>query len=178
MTHLDGLSVVLVGPASVVSDARDDTRQVHGLRVQEGLASVESLESGELVDVLLDEVGKLTEEAATLMAGNLQTPGALVRNLGSLDGSVDILSGCSSDLGDDLASRGIENAVDASGEARLCIWRCHVLNGSSVNRVHELAIDEQASVHGGGALEEGVVELVGKNRRHYCSEVSRAGRWG
>ena len=111
LARLDRASVVLVGPAGVVADACDDTGQVHRLRVEEGLAAIECLERGQLVDVLLDEIRELAEQATALVAGYLEAPRGLERRLGCLDGSVDVLSRRGGDLSDDLASYGVEDTA-------------------------------------------------------------------
>ena len=61
----DRLAVDLVGPAGVVAQAVDHRGQV-ALRLGDRLAVVERLELGQLVDVLLDQVGQLVHEPAAV----------------------------------------------------------------------------------------------------------------
>lgn len=144
--------------------------------MEEGLASVESLEGRELVEVLLNEVGELAQEASAFVAGGLQAPGGLERVLGCLDCSVDILGPSSRDLGHDFTNDGVVNTAGGSAGGYIRAYEGgHPLKSSSVNGVHELAVDEQASVHLGGALVSGSIELVGEGSRHGRSEASKGG---
>ena len=88
---VNGLAVDLVGPATVVtktSGGVGDINLGHG----DGLAVVQSLNGGQDLDITLEEVGQLGEEAATLGGGHL-SPDTLEALAGSLDGNVDILLG-------------------------------------------------------------------------------------
>ena len=81
----------LVGPAGVVAEAVDHQRQVGVAALADRLAVVEGLELGQLVDVLLDQVGQLVHQPAAV-AGVHLAPGAPVveRLAGGLDGQVDV----------------------------------------------------------------------------------------
>ena len=92
----------LVGPAGVVAEAVDHQRQVAVAALADRLAVVERLELGQLVDVLLDQVGELVHQPAAV-AGVHLAPGAGVERLArGLDGQVDVGGVPLGDLGDDL----------------------------------------------------------------------------
>ena len=91
-TNGDGLTVNLVSPASVVSKSLDNQVNVCSLREADRLAVIESLKSGELILVLLDEVSKLVHQASTFSCGD-SSPRTVVKSLaGSLNSLVDILN--------------------------------------------------------------------------------------
>ena len=91
-TNGDGLTVNLVSPASVVSKSLDNQVNVCSLREADRLAVIESLKSGELILVLLDEVSKLVHQASTFSCGD-SSPRTIVESLaGSLDSLVDIFN--------------------------------------------------------------------------------------
>lgn len=144
--------------------------------MQERLAAVEGLEGRELIEVLLNKIGELAQEASTLVAGGFQAPGSLERVLGCFDCNIDVLGPSSRDLGDNFAN---DRVVDTAGGSACRYMRTyeggHVLESSSVNRVYELAVDEQACVHLGGAFVSGSIELVGESGRHVGSEASKGG---
>ncbi len=88
----DGAALDLVGPAGVVAERVDDALHV-AARVADGLAAVERLERGQLLGVLLDEVGELEHQPAAL-GGVHRRPGAgLQGRAGGLDGLVDVGGG-------------------------------------------------------------------------------------
>lgn len=102
-----------------------------------------------------------------LYTRNIETPLGVIRLLGSLDGDVDILLGALADLGDDLASGGVDHAAARSISSRRQ-WndRDNSLNGGLVAAVNELAVDEEASVE---VDLDGVtlgLKVVGESRRH------------
>ena len=74
----DDLALDLVGPAGVIAEAVDHERQVDVAALGDWLAVVKGLELGQLVDVLLDQVGEPVHQAAAI-AGIHLAPGALGR---------------------------------------------------------------------------------------------------
>ena len=100
------------------------------------------------------------------MARGLQAPSGLESVLGRLDGSIDVLGSSSRYFSDHLANDGVVHTTLLSVRRSYDRTGIHVLEGGSVNRVYELAIDEQAGVHLGGTLIGGSVELVGESARH------------
>ena len=79
-----------------------------------GFAVVEGFEFGELVEVLLEQVAELPDEAAAL-GGLHARPGAVVEGVaGGADGAVDVLCLGLGNVGHDLAGGGI---VDGEGLA-------------------------------------------------------------
>ena len=104
----DGLAVVLVGPAGVVAIGLDGQRQVGVERIAVGLAVVERFQSGQLLFVLLDEVGELVQQPAALGGADLG-PGAFLERLaGGLDGEIDVGLVALGDLADGFAGGGVE----------------------------------------------------------------------
>lgn len=78
----------LVSPTSKVAERSGSTARKHRAGSSSGTV-VERLEGSEHGHVLLDDVGELPEELATLRAGNLGPGGQ--GSLGRSDGSVDIV---------------------------------------------------------------------------------------
>ena len=63
---VDNLSLDLVGPASVVSQAASNHADVNFCHA-DGLTIVEGLDSGQEVCVLLDQVGKVDQQLAPVL---------------------------------------------------------------------------------------------------------------
>lgn len=104
---VNGLTVDLVGPAGVVTDAAQGVGQVdlgHG----EGLAVVESLNGGQSINVALNQVGQLVQETTTVGRGN-PSPFALKGLAGGGHGDVDILLVGLVDGGDNLLVGGVDS---------------------------------------------------------------------
>jgi len=139
------LAVDLVGPSTVVPEARGSFGRVKCLGDGEGLAVIESLNGRDLVNVALDESGDLDQDFPALYTRDMEAPFGVVRVLGSLDGEVDVLLGTLADLGDDLASGGVDD-----------------IDGGLVATVEKLAVDEEASVelglHGVAIVLKAVLE--------------------
>lgn len=91
MVGINRLSLNLVGPSSVVSQNTSDHSNVV-LGQGDGLSVVQRLDSGESIKVLLDQLGELDEQLATVLWADLG-PWALKGGAGSLDSNVDILLG-------------------------------------------------------------------------------------
>ena len=100
--HLDGLAVDLVGPSSVVSEHGGGfgdlklSKQLLGwthvksLGSAKRLAIVQSLDTGQNVDIPLHQLGNLDEVFAALKPGTVETPGSIECLVGSFDGYIDI----------------------------------------------------------------------------------------
>ena len=121
---VDDLTLDLVGPASVVPQATSGSGNINVLGHGEGLAVVESLDSGEKVGILEEQVSKLDQKLATVL-GCLLPPGTVEGLAGSLNSDVDILLGR------------LLNACD-----NLLCGRVDDLKGLSVNGLDELVVDE------------------------------------
>lgn len=103
---VNSLTVDLVGPAGVVTDAAQSIGQVdlgHG----EGLAVVEGLNGGDSINVALNQVGQLVQETATVGGGN-PAPFTLVGLAGGGHSDVDILLVGLVDGGDNLLVGGVD----------------------------------------------------------------------
>jgi hypothetical protein len=122
-SNINCLALDLVGPTTVVSEAANNGTDI-ATGVGDGLSVVERLNSGEEVEVLLGEVGKLEEEVASGLGSSLP-PLAVEGLAGSSDSQVDILLGTLTDGGDDLLSGGVDN-----------------LELSLVDTLNPLAVDE------------------------------------
>ncbi len=129
VVDLHDLSVVLVSPTTVVAEVGGDGSDIEALGNGESLAVVERLDSGELVNVLLNEVGELHKKLATSITGRVLTPDGLESLTSGLDSDIDILGGSLGDL-TNLFSGG---RVDG-GE------------GLAVESGDELVVDEQVGL--------------------------------
>lgn len=99
---VNGLAVNLVGPSTVVADARNNGTNIatgHG----DGLSVVERLDGGEEVDVLLSNIGELEHQLAALVCAGL-APCRVESLAGGGDSQVDILLGSLVDGDDRLLS--------------------------------------------------------------------------
>ena len=86
---VDSLSLDLVGPATIVSKATDAQADVD-LGHAKGLAIVQSLNRGELIQVTLEEVGQFHETFASLFRSD-EPPCLLERLARSGHGNVNVL---------------------------------------------------------------------------------------
>ena len=120
---VDDLALDLVGPAAVVSQAADTHADVDLGHVG-GLAIVESLNGGEELSVLLEEVGERAKQLATVLWSHL-SPWAIESLACCGDGNVDILLG------------GLRNLA---GHALVC-WVVD-LELLALYTLHELVVDE------------------------------------
>lgn len=121
--NIDGLALDLIGPTAVVADGANNGANIatgHG----DGLAIVERLNSGEEIEVLLDQVGELEEVDTTLLGSDL-APDTLESLAGSGDGNIDILLGGLVDGADDLLGSGVDD-----------------LEGLLLDTLDELVVDE------------------------------------
>jgi ParB family chromosome partitioning protein len=115
----------LVGPARVVEEVGSDQGQVDVAGLADRLAVVDRLEDGQLAGPLLHQPGDAEQVLGPLAAGH-RAPHLLVRGAGGGDGPVDVGGAGGHDLGEDLLG-----------------GRVHGLERRAVDRVHELAADEQ-----------------------------------
>lgn len=125
MVGVNDLALNLVGPSSVVPQAPGSSGNItlgHG----DGLAVVEGLNSSEEVDVLLEEIGQLDQELATVL-GSLLPPVTLESLSCRSNGKVDILLGSLLDGADD----GLVGRVDD-------------LEGLAIYGLDPLIVDEAA----------------------------------
>lgn len=120
---VDDLTLDLVGPAAVVSEAPGSVGDVclgHG----QGLAVVEGLDGGNGLDIPLEQVGELGQHAAPLAGGDL-SPGTLDGSAGSRNCKVNVL---------------LSSFMD--GTDGLFIVRVDGLEGLALGSLDELVVDE------------------------------------
>lgn len=105
--RVDGLTVVLVCQAGVVTKAANGIGDIRLASNTNTLARVDRLEERELLRVTLDQVGQLEDDCrislthtscerltgSTVCSWDVKTPSCLERLASSLDSSVDILFG-------------------------------------------------------------------------------------
>jgi hypothetical protein len=127
--NVDGLTLNLVGPASVVSQATNYGAHIT-TRQQHRLAIVEGLHGGEPFGILLNNVGELEHQSAALLRGDCP-PLALERLPRGSDGDVDILLG------------GLVHGAD-----NLLGGRVDDLKGLLVGALDELVVDESVGGEG------------------------------
>jgi hypothetical protein len=98
--NINGLASDLVGPAAVVTNAADDTANISTGHCDR-LAIVHRLDSGEEVQVLLDEIGKFEEERGA-GARRGSAPCCVEGLASSSDSKVNVFLGSLADGGDDF----------------------------------------------------------------------------
>jgi hypothetical protein len=135
---VDDLALDLVCPTTVVPQAASSGRDIDALGHAEGLAVIESLNSGEQVGVLLEKVGELHEKLSTVLR-SLLPPWAFEGLARRGDGNVDILLGSLLDFTDDFFGRGVDD-----------------LEGLAVNGLDEFVVDEPGRV----SIEEGQIPII------------------
>ena len=118
--------VELVGPARVVEEPRGHQRDVDVARLADRLAVVERLEHGELAGAFLQDARDAVEILPALARRHLR-PDPVVRAARGLHRAVDVGLAGLADLGEHLFGRGADR-----------------LERTAVDRVDELAVDEQA----------------------------------
>lgn len=120
---VDGLTLDLVGPSTVVPQAGEGSSHItlgHG----DGLSVVERLDGSQLVEVGLHQLGQLDQQLATVLRCNL-APWAIKGLPRGGDGNVDILLSGLGNGADDLLSGGVDD-----------------LEGLLVYALDELIVDE------------------------------------
>lgn len=103
---VDDLALNLVGPASIVSQTASNHADVD-LCHSNGLSVVERFNSGQEVEVLFDQVGKVDQQFATVLWG-LLSPDCLVCLSGSSYRNIDILLCGLGDGADNFLSRWVD----------------------------------------------------------------------
>jgi hypothetical protein len=88
---------------------------IDGAGERQGFAIVQRLELGELLGVLLNEVGELPDEARPLGREHAAPRAGLERRAGGLDGFVDVGRAPLGDLGDGLSHGGVEGGEGPAG---------------------------------------------------------------
>jgi hypothetical protein len=151
---VNDLTLDLVGPTSIVPQATSGSRYIDVLGHAEGLAVVQSLNWGEEVGILLEEIRKLDQKPSAVL-GCLLSPWAVEGFAGSSYGNVDILLGSLLNSADDLLGGGVDDVK--------CL---------AVNRLDEFVVDEPVSaLEHAPSLEKGASEAC----RKYGGR--RTGQW-
>src|SRR5690606_26653850 len=109
--------VVVTDRAREEAEVRDGARDVDAARERDGLAGVERLELGELVEAGLEGVGHGVAQIGALGRGPA-APGALEGGAGGADGAVDVFRAGVGDGGDALAGGGRQVVDGAAGQGR------------------------------------------------------------
>ena len=99
---LNGLTGDLVCPSCIVAEYANGASNIGALCPVESLADVESFDSGELIAMLLNEIGELVKKPAALVARAVQAPGGVEGFLRCLDCDIDIFAGTLGYPGNDL----------------------------------------------------------------------------
>ncbi len=127
----DGVAFNLGGPARHVAEQIDSQGNVGHAGDGQRLAVVQALQLRELLQMLLDQVGELPDQAAAIGSGHLR-PRAAVESLARcLHGAIDVFTIAFGDLGHHLAGGGIVGGEGLSG-----------------SRLHPLAIDKHFARRG------------------------------
>lgn len=120
---IDNLALNLVGPASVVSQAASNHADV-SLGHTKSLSVVERLNSSEEIEVLLNQIGELDQQLASVLWG-LLSPWSLECLAGCSYCNIDILLGGLADGADNLLGGRIDS-----------------LEGLAVDTLNPLVVDE------------------------------------
>ncbi len=100
MVSINGLSLNLISPTTIVSQRTSNHADIV-LRHGDGLSVVKGLDSSKRIEVLLNEIGELVQQLATVLWRDLG-PGGLEGGAGRGNGFVDILLGSLGDVADFL----------------------------------------------------------------------------
>jgi len=108
---VDGLAVNLGGPSGVVAKHVGHHGHIDVARFKDRFAVVECLQLGQLVDILLDQVGDSPQDLASFAGGQLPPRSSEVvkRLAGRGDGLVDVVRAGFGDLGQNLAGGGVDS---------------------------------------------------------------------
>lgn len=93
LIRLHRLPMHLIRPPRKIPRARDSHTHKEGFHPVEILADVERLQRTELIDMLLEQISELVEDATALSAWDFEPPGGLVRLASGGDGEVDVFGG-------------------------------------------------------------------------------------
>lgn len=112
LVGVDNLALDLVGPASVVSQASSDHTNIT-LGHTKSLAIIERLNSSDKIQVLLDQIGELNQQLASVL-WCLLSPGSLECLAGGSYCNIDILLGGLGDGADNFLSSGVDGLESLS----------------------------------------------------------------
>lgn len=115
LVGIDNLALDLVGPASVVSQASSDHTNIT-LGHTKSLAIVERLNSSDEVQVLLNQIGELNQQLASVL-WCLLSPCSLECLAGSSYCNIDILLGGLGDRADNFLGGGVDGLECLSVDA-------------------------------------------------------------
>jgi len=101
---LDGLTVYLVRPSTVVSEDGSGFSDIETLGNGKSLSVVERLEGSEDIDISLHQGSDLHEVLASLETWNVESPGRVEGSVGGVKSDIDIGSKTLGDLDENLTS--------------------------------------------------------------------------
>lgn len=107
---LDGLTVDLVCPSTVVSEDGSGFSDIETLGNTKGLSVVERLERSEDIDISFHQGSDLHEVLASLETWNVESPSGVEGVVGGIKSDFDVGSETLGDLDEDLTGGGVVDA--------------------------------------------------------------------
>jgi hypothetical protein len=110
LAGLDGLTVDLVGPSTVVSEDGSGFSDIETLGNGKSLSVVEGFEGSKDIDISLHQGSDLHEQLASLETWNVESPGGVEGIVGGIKSDFNVGSETLGDLDKDFTSGGIVDA--------------------------------------------------------------------
>jgi len=107
LAGLDGLTVDLVGPSTVVSEDGSGFSDIETLGNGKSLSVVEGFKGSKDVDISLHQGSDLHEQLASFETGNVESPGGVESIVGSIKSDLDVGSETLGDLDENLTGGGV-----------------------------------------------------------------------
>jgi hypothetical protein len=112
LAGLDGLTVDLVGPSTVVSEDGSGFSDIETLGNGKSLSVVEGFEGSKDIDISFHQGSDLHEQLASLETWNVESPGGVEGIVGGIKSDFNVGSETLGDLDEDLTSGGVVDAED------------------------------------------------------------------
>ena len=112
LAGLNGLTVNLVGPSTVISEDSSGFSDIETLGNGKSLSVVEGFEGSKDIDISLHQGSDLHEQLASLETWNVESPGGVKGIVGGIKSDLDVGSETLGDLDEDFTSGGVVDAGD------------------------------------------------------------------
>lgn len=110
LAGLNGLTVDLVCPTTVVSEDSSGFSDIETLGNSKGLSVVEGFKGSKDIDISLHQGSDLHEQLASLETWDVETPGGVEGIVSGIKSDLDVGSETLGDLDEDLTSGGVVDA--------------------------------------------------------------------
>jgi len=110
LAGLNGLTVNLVGPSTVVSEDSSGFSDIETLGNGKSLSVVEGFEGSKDVDISLHQGSDLHEQLASLETWNVESPGGVEGIVGGIKSDLNVGSETLRNLDEDFTSGGVVDA--------------------------------------------------------------------